>query len=444
MGKPRGFLEIKREKAEYRPVCERVKDYKEVVNPRAERVSRDQASRCMDCGTPFCHWGCPIGNYIPEWNDLVFNDQWERAYELLEATNNMPEVTGRVCPAHCEFACVLGINDDPVTIRENELDLIEHAFKQGWVKPKPPTKRSGKKVAIVGSGPAGLSCAAQLNKMGHSVTVFEKDDRLGGILRYGVPDFKLEKWILDRRIDIWEKEGIKFKTNSEIKKDPFGFDAVCWATGARTPRDLKIPGRELEGIHFAMDYLTQANRRVTGEKIAKSELIDAKGKKVVVIGGGDTGSDCVGTANRQGAKCVIQIELLPEPPVCRDGSCPWPTYPLLLKTTSSHEEGVERHWSILTKKFLGEKGKVKKLSCVKVEFEGRKMKEVQGSEFEIEADLVILAVGFLKPELPESLSNKNVFCAGDLQRGPSLVVWALYEGRKTACEIDEYLKGAEK
>ncbi len=433
MGKPRGFLEVKREEAAYRPVCERIKDYSDVVKPRPDRVSIDQSSRCMDCGTPFCHWGCPIGNYIPEWNDLVTNQQWERAFELLDATNPMPEVTGRVCPAHCEFACVLGINDDPVTIRENELAVIEHAFKQGWLVPRPPHHRTGKKIAVIGSGPAGLSAAAQLNKMGHSVTVFEQDDKIGGILRYGIPDFKLEKWILDRRIEIWEKEGIKFKTGVRADSRLISeFDAVCLAIGCRTPRDLKIPGRELEGIHFAMDYLVQSNK--------KTGLINAKGKRVVVIGGGDTGADCVGTANRQGAKCVVQIEILPQPPECRDGSCPWPTYPLLLKTTSSHEEGTERHWSILTKKFKSQNSKVKSLECVKVKFEGKKMIEVPGTEFEIEADLVILAIGFIKEEIGTEWEDKKVFLAGDAARGPSLVVWAIYEGREAAGRMNEYLK----
>jgi glutamate synthase (NADPH/NADH) small chain len=412
-----------------------------------DELSRDQASRCMDCGTPFCHWGCPIGNYIPEWNDLVFNAQWERAFELLDATNNMPEVTGRVCPATCEYACVLGINDDPVTIRENELAVIEHAFKKGWVRPKPPKKRSGKKVAVIGSGPAGLACAAQLNKSGHKVVVFERDDRIGGILRYGIPDFKLEKRVLDRRIDIWKKEGIKFKTKTNVGVDyPLSkeFDAVCLAGGSRVPRDLKIPGRELKGIYFAMDYLTQSNRRIAGEKIPKDQLIDAKGKKVVVIGGGDTGADCVGTANRQGAACVVQIDLLPQPPECRD----------------SHEEGAERQWSILTKKFVGKNGKVKKLSCVRLKPD---MKEIPGSEFEIEADLVILAIGFLRPEHNGLLSSlgvefdnrgnvktdinymtsvNKVFSAGDMRRGQSLVVWAIYEGRQAAKAIDKYLRGA--
>lgn len=422
MGNPKGFLIHKREDTQYRPVCERVKDYKDVVKLRPDRQSRDQASRCMDCGTPFCNWGCPLGNYIPEWNDLVYSGQWKRAFELLDATNNLPEITGRVCPATCESACVLGINDDPVTIREDELAIIEHAFKEGWIKPNLPGKRSGKKVAVVGSGPAGLSCAAQLNKLGHAVTVFEKDKKIGGILRYGIPDFKLEKKVLDRRIDIWKKEGIKFKTKTNIKKDPPGFDAVCWAGGARTPRDLKIEGRKLSGIHFAMDYLSQANKKLSGEKFSEEE-INAKGKRVVVIGGGDTGSDCVGTANRQGAKCVVQIELLPEPPVCRDGSCPWPTYPMILKTTSSHKEGVERRWSIKTKKFIGQKGKVEKLLC-----EGE-----TGKEIEIEADLVILAIGFLRP------ACDHKFAAGDMRTGQSLVVKAINDGRLTAERIDQFL-----
>ena len=413
MGDPRGFIKIR----------------------RGEGGAREQASRCMDCGTPFCHWGCPIGNYIPEWNDLVFNDQWERAFELLDATNNMPEITGRICPAHCEFACVLEINDDPVTIRENELAVIERAFKKGWVVPRPPSRRTGFEVAVVGSGPAGPSAAAQLNKMGHSVTVFEQDDSVGGILRYGIPDFKLEKWILDRRIEIWKKEGIKFKTS--VKADSrlvSEFDAVCLAIGCRTPRDLKIPGRELEGIHFAMDYLVQANK--------KTGPINAKGKKVVVIGGGDTGADCVGTANRQGAKCVVQIELLSQPPECRDESCPWPKYPLLLKAASCREDEAERRWSILTRRFKGQDAKVKSLECVKVKFEGSKMIEVPGTEFEIEADLIILAIGFVKQEIGTEWQDKKVFPAGDVARGPSLVVWAIYEGREAARRISAALTRA--
>ncbi len=449
MGKLRGFLEVKRKEAEYRPVCERVKDYAEVIRPRPDDASRDQASRCMDCGTPFCHWGCPIGNYIPEWNDLVFSEQWERAFELLDATNNLPEITGRVCPAPCEFACVLGINDDPVTIRENELAIAEHAFKNGAVKPHPPRVRTGKKVAVVGSGPAGLSCAAQLNREGHAAVVFERDDKIGGILRYGIPDFKLAKNILDRRIEIWVKEGIEFRTGVNAGAENVrGFDAVCLVGGSRVPRDLNIPGRELKGVHFAMDYLTRSNR---------GERKEARGKKVVVIGGGDTGADCVGTANRQGAASVVQIELLPKPPEARPLDQPWPKYPMILKTSTSHGEGCERLWAVSTKKFKGQNSKVKSLECVKV---NAQLKEVPGTEFEIEADLVILALGFLHPEhggMLEELgvefdgrgnvktdgdymtSVKGIFSAGDMRRGQSLVVWAIYEGRQAAEAIARYL-----
>jgi len=473
MGDTKGFLKVKREPASYRPVCERVKDYSEVcVLPKVQH-SQEQASRCMDCGTPFCHWGCPIGNYIPEWNDYVFNKRWKQAFSLLEATNNLPEITGRLCPALCEYSCVLGINDDPVTIRENELAIIEYAFKHGFIQPHPPVKRSGKKVAVIGSGPAGLACADQLNKAGHIVVVFERDKRPGGILRFGIPDFKLEKWILNRRLNLLEKEGIKFETSANIGIDMKSaklkkeFDAFCLACGSRVPRDLKIKGRGLKGIYFAMDYLIQANKRIAGEKISADMLIDALGKRVVVIGGGDTGADCVGLAHRQGASCVVQIELLPQPPECRSRDFPWPKYPLILKTSSSHEEGGERKWSILTKEFIGDNSRIKKLSCVKVEFQKDAqgcptMKEAKGSGFEIEADLVILALGFLHAEqqgLIEQLhleldsrhniktaanfmtSYKGVFSCGDMHRGQSLVVWAISEGRGTAHSIDKYLMG---
>jgi glutamate synthase (NADPH/NADH) small chain len=475
MGDVKGFLKVSREPAPYRPVCERVKDFKEVTVLRKDEKSREQSSRCMDCGVPFCHWGCPVGNYIPEWNDLIFRGRWKAAIDVLLATNNLPEITGRICPALCEFACVLGINDDPVTIREDELDIIEYAFKQGWIKQNPPKKRTGKKIAVIGSGPAGLTCADQLNKAGHKVTVFERDDKAGGILRYGIPDFKLDKSVLDRRIKIWKKEGIVFKTSvdagagyktSKLKKD---FDAIVLAGGSRVPRDLKIPGRELGGIHFAMDYLVQSNKRLAGGKIHFSKLIDAKNKKVVVIGGGDTGADCVGTAHRQGASCVVQIELLPQPPECRTKDFPWPKYPMLLKTSTSHQEGGERHWSVSTKKFTGGNGRVQKLSCVKVEI-GRDdkgcmlIKDVPGSGFEIEADLVILALGFMHPEkgLISELgveldprgnvktderyltSVKDVFAAGDMRRGQSLIVWAVSEGRRAAYSVDKYLMGSTR
>jgi len=475
MGDPRGFLKAGREISPERPICERVLDFKQVAKPRDEKQSQEQASRCMDCGTPFCHWGCPIGNYIPEWNDHLFRGRWEDSLELLEGTNNLPEITGRVCPAMCEYACVLGLNDDAVTIRENELALAEFGFKNGAIKPRRIKTRTLKKLAVVGSGPAGLSSADQLNRAGHSITVFERDGKPGGILRYGIPDFKLEKSILDRRIDIWKKEGIVFETGVDVGRDLpaakllASFDAVLLSGGSRVPRDLKIEGRELKGVHFAMDYLCQANRRFSGDKIPANKIIDAKGKKVVVIGGGDTGADCVGTAHRQGAPCVVQIEVLPKPPECREGSnYPWPIYPLLLKTTSSHAEGGERHWAVLTKRFAGEKGVVRKLSCVRVEFvdSGNNtcpvMKEIPGSDFEIEADLVILAVGFLHPEHAGLLTDlgvgfdergnvktdagymtsvKKVFSAGDMRRGQSLVVWAISEGRRAAHCIDKYLMG---
>ncbi len=474
MGDVKGFLKIKRKTGEYRPVCERIKDYREVGIPPKEGHSKEQASRCMDCGTPFCHWGCPVDNYIPEWNDAVFRREWEKAFALLNATNNLPEITGRICPAPCEYSCVLGINDDPVTIREDELAIIEYAFKNRLIKPKPPGKRTGKRVAVIGSGPAGWSCADQLNKAGHKVTVFEKDDKVGGILRYGIPDFKLEKWVLERRLKILKKEGIEFKAGIYVGKDykivklKKEFDAVCIACGSRVPRDLAMEGRDLKGIHFAMDYLAQQNRRLAQEKILNQELIDAKDKRVVVIGGGDTGADCVGVAHRQGASCVVQIELLSSPPECRTQDYPWPKYPLILKTSTSHEEGAERRWSILTKRFIGEGGRVKKLSCVKVEFKKDEkgcpeMREVKGSEFEMEADLVILALGFLHPQkkgLVEGLgveldpcgnvktdntfmtSVKGVFSAGDMHRGQSLIVWAISEGRKAAHYIDKYLMGS--
>jgi glutamate synthase (NADPH/NADH) small chain len=399
---------------------------------------------------------------------------WKDALNLLTATNNMPEITGRVCPATCEYACVLGSNDDAVTIRENELAVIEYGFKNNLIKPRPPEKRTGKRAAVVGSGPAGLSCAAELNRAGHDVVVFERDKGPGGILRYGIPDFKLNKDILDRRIGIWKEEGIEFKTGVNVGEDyPVDklvndFDAVCIACGSRTPRDLDIEGRDLKGIYFAMDYLIQSNKRVAGESIPDDKQIDAQGKKVVVIGGGDTGADCVGTANRHGASCVIQIEVMPRPPECRSGDHPWPSYPLLLKTTSSHKEGGQRHWAVLTKKFIGKKGFVNRLSCVKVNFlnAGDKacpvIKEVPDSEFEIEADMAIIAIGFLHAEHSGLLkqlglkldkkgnietgedfktSSEKIFSAGDARRGQSLIVWAIAEGRQCAYNMDKFLIG---
>lgn len=473
MGDIKGFLKVKRQPGAYRPVCERVKDFAEVNLLRSEAQSKEQSSRCMDCGTPFCHSGCPIGNYIPEWNDLVFCGQWQKAFSLLRATNNLPEITGRICPSLCEYACVLGINDDPVTIRENELGIIEYAFAHGLIKPRIPKKRTGKKIAVIGSGPAGLACADQLNFAGHQVTVFERDDALGGILRYGIPEFKLKKEIIDRRIKILEKEGIKFKTEVNVGKDLSAqkilkdFDALCIACGSPTPRDLNIEGRNMSGIHFAMDYLIQSNKRIKGEKIPLDQLLDAKNKRVVVIGGGDTGADCVGVAHRQGASCVMQIEIMPKPPTSRTPDCSWPKYPILFKSSSSHEEGGQRDWSILTKKFIGLNGKVEKLACVRVEFKKDAsgcpiMQEVAGSEFEIQTDLVILALGFLHPEKNGIIgelklgldhrgnvktndnymtSKKDVFACGDMRRGQSLIVWAISEGRRAAHHIDKHLMG---
>ena len=481
MGDVRGFLKVKRQGANYRPVCERLKDHHDVCAGRGDECSKEQASRCMDCGTPFCHWACPVGNYIPEWNDLAFRGNWKEAGRLLCATNNLPEVTARLCPATCEFACVLGINDDPVTVRENELAVIEYAFNHGLIKANPPVKRSGKRVAVIGSGPAGLTCADQLNKAGHKVTVFERDSRPGGIMRFGIPDFKLEKKILERRLKIWIEEGIEFITGvnvgpAEAKTILKDFDAICLACGCRTPRDLVIEGRDLDGIHFAMDYLTQSNKIVAGENIPTGQVINAKGKQVLVIGGGDTGSDCVGTACRQQAACVTQIELLPQPPEGRTRDFAWPKYPVILKTTSSHEEGAHRVWSILTKKFIGVNGRVKKVSCVKVDVSrdnsGRiTTREIPGTDFEIEADLVVLAMGFIAPEKKGpieafgleldqrgnvrtdenymaridvgveecSVPAKGIFACGDMRRGQSLVVWAISEGRAAAQYIDKYL-----
>jgi len=470
---PKGFLKLKRESGSYRPVEERLKDYREVSVSRSPDLSVDQASRCMDCGTPFCHWACPIANYIPEWNDLVFNKKWDKAFEMLSNMNNFPEFTGRLCPALCEYSCVLGINDDPVTIRENELAIIEYAFSNNLVPAVKPSAKTGKKVAVIGSGPAGLACADQLNKAGHEVTVYEKDRNPGGILRYGIPDFKLDKKIVERRINLMKQSGVKFEAGVNAGVDVRAeelmnkFDAMVICAGSRTPRDMKIEGRELKGVYFAMDYLMQSNRRVSGEKI-ESEIIDAAGKNVVVIGGGDTGSDCVGTARRQGANSVVQLELLPCPPETRSKDYPWPFYPVLLKTTSSHEEGCNRQWSVSTKKFLGKNGKLTGLSCVKVDFSQRYannrpvMKEVPGSEFEIAADMVVLAMGFVGPEKIGMISGlqleldvrgniradadfmtskKGVFAAGDARRGQSLIVWAISEGRKAAQNVDKFLMG---
>jgi glutamate synthase (NADPH/NADH) small chain len=469
MGDPKGFLKVKRKLLEYRPICDRIKDYNEVVLLRSEEVAKLQASRCMDCGTPFCNWACPLGNYIPEWNDCIFKNQWKTAYYLLQSTNNFPEFTGRLCPAMCEYACVLGINDDPVTIRENEIDIIEYAFNSGLVHPMPPKKRTNKKIAIVGSGPSGLACADILNKIGHNVMVFEKSDKLGGILRYGIPDFKLDKKIIDRRLSLLKEEGMEFITNtnvgvsikfSQLRKE---FDAIALTGGCRVPRDLKIKGRNLKNIYFAMYYLIHSNRYTGGKDLPDN--VNACNKNVVVIGGGDTGADCVGTANRQGAKCVVQIELLNQPSECRPENQPWPLYPMILKTSSSHQEGVKREWGILTKEFIGDTS-VKKISCVRVDFSTKDakgcsiMKEIPGTEFEIDADMVILALGFIHPQhnyILEELqlqlderknikTNSNymtsipgIFSAGDMRTGQSLIVRSIADGRICAYNIDKYL-----
>lgn len=474
MKETKNFLKIKRNSSKERVISERLKDYKEVAKLRGKEVSCRQGLRCMDCGVPFCHWACPLGSYIPEWNQSLASGNWRKAYELLKETNNFPEITGRLCPAICEYGCVLGINYEPVTIRENEIEIMERAFALGWVKPEKPYQRTGKKIAVIGSGPAGLAVSAQLNKAGHKLTVFEKADGLGGILRYGIPDFKLEKKILDRRIDIIKEEGVRFKTSIDVGRDYPAedllkeFDAVCLTIGASIPRDLNIEGRGLKGIYFAMDYLIQSNKKVFGQEISFEENIDVKNKNLVVIGGGDTGADCLGTALRQGAKSVIQIELMPKPSEARTENLPWPQYPLILKTSSSHKEGGKRKWSVLTKEFISDKGIMKKIKCVKVEFipepkTGRLiMKEISKTEFEIKADLVIIAIGFLGPENNGLLTKlgvafdsrgnieadakfmtktKGIFSAGDARRGQSLIAWAVSEGRKAAYYVDIYLMG---
>ncbi|MEO1435739.1 MAG: glutamate synthase subunit beta [Bacteroidota bacterium] len=474
MSDPKGFLKYKRDTPKHRPVKERVKDFKEIYQPFSEAHTQIQAKRCMDCGVPFCHSGCPLGNIIPDFNEAVSNEEWELAFEILSKTNNFPEFTGRICPAPCESACVLGINQDPVAIEHIEKTIAEEAFKKGWVRPKPPTLRSGKQVAVIGSGPAGLAAAAQLNKSGHQVTVFERNDRVGGLLRYGIPDFKLEKWVLERRIAIMEAEGIRFETNVNVGEnvDPVQlqkkFDALLLCGGSTVPRDLKIPGRELEGVHFAMDYLEQNNRKVAGDHFEPADLFAVKGKNIVVIGGGDTGADCVGTSNRLGAKSVTQLELMIKPPNQRAGHTPWPLWPMQLRTSSSHDEGCNRKWAILTKAFLGNgSGKLSALQLVDVEWKspangGRPtFVEIPDSERLIPCDHCFLAIGFIHPQftgLLEQLgvevndrgnvvdqnyhtSVDGVFVAGDMRRGQSLVVWAISEGREAARSVDRYLSG---
>lgn len=479
MGKPTGFKEITRELPKRRPVDLRVLDWNEIYVDFPEDKLRAQGARCMDCGIPFCNNGCPLGNIIPEWNDLVYKNRWDEALVQLFKTNNFPEFTGRVCPAPCEEACVLGINDRPVTIKNIEVNIIEHAWANGWVKPNPPKTRTGKKVAVVGSGPAGLGCAAQLNQAGHEVTVFERADRIGGLLMYGIPEFKLEKKFVERRINLMREEGIHFITNANIgvnvkvedlQRD---FDAIVLCGGATQARLLDVPGSDLKGIYPAMHYLPQANRKALGDKLDPAEEINAKGKHVIILGGGDTGADCLGTSIRQGCASVHQFELLPKPPEGRTADMPWPYWPMILRTSSAHEEGEEvtpqhRDWSINTKAFAGENGVVKKLHGIRLEWQkdpktGRpSMKEIAGSEFEMDCDLVFLAMGFLGPEKQGPIEQlklnldprgnivvnekymtnvDGVFAAGDTRRGQSLVVWAISEGRQAARGVDEYLMG---
>ncbi len=465
MGDAKGFLKTKRGTAGYRPVQERLRDFKEVELRLSEEAVQEQGARCMDCGVPFCHYACPMGNVIPDWNDMIFRGRWKEALAVLHSTNNFPEFTGRVCPALCEYACTLGINDDPVTVRQNEISLVEWGFRTGTIKPFVSKHKTGKRVAVVGSGPAGMACAQQLTRAGHEVTLFEADEKCGGILRYGIPDFKLEKTVIDRRLSQMAAEGLRIMTGVCVGRDfpverlSKDFDAVCLAMGSRQARELAVEGRDLSGIHQAMDYLSQMNKVNAGVKVPGNTRITAQDKDVIVIGGGDTGADCVGTANRQGALSVTQIELLPQPPECRTKDMPWPTYPKILKTSTSHEEGCRRLWSVATKKFIGEAGRVRKLLCVKVD---EALREIPGSEFELKGDLVVLAMGFVHPvhqglvkELNLQLSPRGnisvdrnyaaslpgIFAAGDASRGASLVVWAIYEGRAAAREIDRFLMG---
>lgn len=445
MGNPRAFLTVPRKEAGYRPVHDRISDFGEVEQTLNTSDRKLQASRCMDCGVPFCHWACPLGNRPPEFQDAIYKGNWEEAYQILTRTNDFPEFTGRICPALCEKSCVLKLSmDAPVTIREDEAAVIESAFREGYVQPK-QYKRNGKKVAVIGSGPAGLAAANQLNKRGYEVTVFEKLEYIGGLLRFGIPNFKLHKPIIDRRVKLMEEEGITFKVNQDINPAqlPEGFDAYCICTGTPQARDLKIPGRDLKGVYFALDMLAQQNRVLAGQTFGKDERVTAKGKHVLVIGGGDTGSDCIGTSNRQEALSVTQIEIMPKPPVGNNPATPWPQWPVVLKTSSSHEEGCTRRWCLTSNKFIGKDGKLTGVEVEEVEWipspdGGRPTMKATGKKEVIKADMVLLAMGFLRPEVPEHPAN--VFYAGDAATGASLVVRCIAGGRKAAADIDQFLK----
>ncbi len=471
MGKVTGFLEFERLHEAAEQPQERLKHWREFTHHLTDEAAGIQGARCMDCGTPFCMSGCPVNNIIPDWNDLVFKQDWLRALDTLHSTNNFPEFTGRVCPAPCEAACTLNINNDPVGIKSIEHAIIDKGWESGWVKPQPAATRTGKRVAVIGSGPAGLACAQQLGRVGHDVVVFEKTDRIGGLLRYGIPDFKMEKHLIDRRVEQMRAEGVEFCVNQDVGSSAMPaqkllgeFDAIVMAGGAEKPRDLPVPGRELDGIHFAMEFLPQQNKIVAGDKVPGQIL--ATGKHVVVIGGGDTGSDCVGTSNRHGAAAVTQFELLPQPPEQENKPLVWPYWPVKLRTSSSHEEGCQRDWAVATKRFEGKDGKLEKLVAARVEWRDGQMREIPGSEFSIKADLVLLAMGFLGPlqnglleQLGVAKDNRSnvkadtekyqtsvnkVFAAGDMRRGQSLVVWAIREGRQCARAVDEFLMGSSE
>jgi glutamate synthase (NADPH/NADH) small chain len=480
MTNPTGFLEIERGDRPYEKVEARRKSWHEFVKPLAYPELTKQASRCMDCGIPFCHSGCPVNNLIPDWNNLVHREQWRAALDTLHSTNNFPEFTGRLCPAPCEASCTLNIDDNPVTIKTIECQIVDRGWEEGWIHAREPRAKTGKTVAVVGSGPAGLACAQQLARAGHSVTLFEKNDRIGGLLRYGIPDFKMEKQLIDRRMLQMEAEGVSFRAGVEVGAAiPFSmlvadYDAIVMALGAETPRDLDVPGRDLGGIHFAMDFLTQQNKRVAGDdetRAAPDGTISARGKHVVVIGGGDTGSDCIGTSTRQGAASIVQLEILEKPPVKENKALIWPEWPLKLRTSSSQEEGCERDWSVVTKRAIGSNGSVEALECARIEWKrepgGRlQMQEIEGSDFRLEANLVLLAMGFTGPRaeglleqaelardartnikanaLDYATSRKGVFACGDTRRGQSLIVWAIREGRQCARAVDQYLMGASE